>query len=115
MKNKYHNALFILGLFFPVLVFAQDNLFSLFDSIIGILGQLVAIIIALALVFFLWGVAKFILNAGDPAERAKGKQVMVWGIIALFVMVSVWGIVNFMQDAIFGPEGPEEDLFSISL
>jgi len=110
MKNIYYSVLFPLILFFPLTVSAQGNLFNLFDAIIGILDLLVSIIIGLALVFFLWGVAKFILNSDDPKKVAEGKQVMIWGIIALFVMVSVWGIVNFMQEALFGPEGPEEDL-----
>ena len=27
-------------------------------------------------------------------EKADGRWLMVWGVIALFVMVSVWGLVN---------------------
>ncbi len=67
-------------------------------AILDILDIVVLVILALALVFFLWGVAKFILNAGDPEEQSKGKSIMFWGLIALFVMVSVWGLVSFIQD-----------------
>ncbi len=86
----------------PSAVFAQDT--SLVDGwlewILDILDLLVLIILALALVFFLWGVAKFILNAGDPSAQSEGKQIMFWGLIALFVMVSVWGLLAFIQNTI---------------
>lgn len=84
----------------PLLVSAQlENIEGLMGTVLDLLGILVLIIIALALVFFLWGVAKFILNAGDAEAQSQGKQIMFWGIIALFVMVSVWGLVNFVGDA----------------
>ncbi len=70
---------------------------------LNILDILVLIIIGLALIFFLWGLAKFILNAGDEEERRKGKSLLIWGLIALFVMVSVWGIINFFQSSFFYP------------
>ncbi|MGM0629324.1 MAG: hypothetical protein ACQESA_02770 [Patescibacteria group bacterium] len=71
---------------------------SFMNTVLDLLDLLVLIILALALVFFLWGVAKFILNAGDPEEQSKGKQVMFWGLIGLFVMTAVWGLVAFIQD-----------------
>ncbi len=82
-----------------------DDILILFWNLID---GLVVIVVALGLVFFLWGLAKFILNAGDEKGREAGKQVMFWGIIALFVMISVWGIINFLQSAIFGNGGIED-------
>ena len=83
----------------PMVALAQlDQTEGYMDTILGLLDLLVLIILALALVFFLWGVAKFILNAGDPAEQSKGKSIMFWGLIALFVMTAVWGLVAFIQD-----------------
>ena len=56
---------------------------------------------ALALLFFLWGLAKYIFAAGNEEAKESGKRIMIWGIIALFIMASVWGIVAFLQD-LFG-------------
>lgn len=61
---------------------------------------------ALALFAFFWGLAVFIFQAGDETARGRGKQVMLWGIIALFVIIAVWGIVALLQQ-IFGLD-PEE-------
>ena len=60
------------------------------------LNDIIIIVISLALFFFLWGMAVFILNAGNEEKRKEGKQKMFWGIIALTVMIGVWGIVNLL-------------------
>ena len=43
----------------------------------------------------------FVLSAGDEEKRAKGKSIMIWGIIALVLMVAIWGIVNLLSQ-VFG-------------
>lgn len=48
---------------------------------------------ALAMAMFLWGVVQYVINEGDEGKREKGKQFMVWGIIGLTVMVTVWALV----------------------
>ncbi len=62
----------------------------------------IPIVAAIALLVFFWGLAKFILHAGDDKSHETGKELMKWGIISLFVMVSVWGIVLFLTNDIFG-------------
>ncbi len=62
----------------------------------GFLNIVTGLIIALALVFFLWGLMMFIASAGDEDKRSKGKAIMIWGIVAFFVMVAIWGIVNLL-------------------
>ena len=64
----------------------------------GVVGSLIPITIALALLVFFWGVARFILNAADSAEHENGRRLMIWGIIALFVIVTLWGLVGLLQD-----------------
>jgi len=45
---------------------------------------------------FFWGVARFIWNADDEKKLEEGKQWMLWGIVALFCMVTLWGIIGFI-------------------
>ena len=59
-------------------------------------GTLIPIMFTIALLVFIWGVVKFIANAGNELKRSEGKRVMIGGIIALFVIASVWGIVAFI-------------------
>lgn len=66
-----------------------------FTCIIG--SSVVPFIFALAMVSFIWGAVNFlIINADEEAKREQGKQFMLWGIIALTVMISVWGLVNIL-------------------
>ncbi len=58
---------------------------------------LIGVAVTFALLAFFWGLAKLIFFAGDETEREKGKQVMIWGIIGLFFIFAVWGLVTLLQ------------------
>ena len=58
---------------------------------------LVPLIFALAFVVFIYGIFQyFILGGANEEKRDTGKQLMIWGFIGFFVMVSVWGILNLL-------------------
>lgn len=54
---------------------------------------LVGLAIAIGLVMFLYGVLQYVANGGNEGKRKEGTQMMGYGIIVLFVMVAVWGLV----------------------
>lgn len=86
----------------PLVVSAQTTFKDFVEGTVQELVSNVAVFLfALALLVFLWGMAKFILKADNETEREKGKQVMLWGLIALFVMLSVWGIVYILTVTFF--------------
>ena len=59
----------------------------------------IPLMFAVAVVMFIWGVINFfILNADEEGKRAQGRQFMIWGIIALAVMLSIWGLVGILGD-----------------
>ena len=63
-----------------------------------LVNALIPIAIGFAILFFFYGLAKYILNAGDEEKKKEGRSIMIWGVIALFVMVSIWGIINVLAD-----------------
>ena len=66
-------------------------------------NSIIPFIFALAIVMFVWGAIKFfIINADEEAKREQGKQFMIWGIIALAVMLSVWGLVGILGNTFLG-------------
>lgn len=67
-----------------------------------ILTPVIVLLFALAAVYFLFGLMKFIMNQGSDTEQAEGKQHMLWGTIGLAVMVSVWGILNLVNESVKG-------------
>jgi hypothetical protein len=78
---------------------ATDTTFrSLIGDAIFVLDLLTPVFYGLALAFFFWGLAKFIfaLNSGNEKGAQGGKTMMWWGVIALFVAVSIWGLIRFL-------------------
>lgn len=63
-----------------------------------ILSMLIPLLIAAALVAFFWGLVKYVWSGGE--EKKEGTNIMIAGIISLFVMVSVWGIVRIAQNTL---------------
>lgn len=55
-----------------------------------------------ALALFIWGVAQFILNSGNPEKRKEGKKRIGWGIIALFVLIGYLGLTAVLTGTLFG-------------
>jgi ribose/xylose/arabinose/galactoside ABC-type transport system permease subunit len=67
--------------------------------------RIVPLIMSLALLAFLWGILQYIRKGGEPAEREQARQFMLWGIIGLAVMASVWGLVRILTNTIGVPMG----------
>lgn len=91
----------VLTLCTPVVALAAgQGIKALIISAHNLINVLIGIVASCAFLFFLWGLAKFILHVnGDESAVEEGKAFMKWGIIALFVMMSIWGIVNFLISA----------------
>ena len=58
--------------------------------------------VSLAVVSFVYGVIQFFLYPDNEEKRKAGKSFMFWGIIALFVMVSIWGLVGVLSSTFLG-------------
>jgi len=113
---KIYNKL-IVGLFlvFPLMIYAADGkplrgIAIIIDSLREIIKMLIVLAAAVALLAFFWGLAKFIFKSGDEKAVEEGKRIMKWGLVALFVMVSVWGIIGFFQKELNLPDVQKTDI-----
>lgn len=80
---------------------APQNFRELINIFLDLISLALPVIAGLALLAFMWGLVKFISNVGSGGgEKAitEGKSLMVWGLLALFVMVSVWAIIAFFHN-----------------
>ena len=85
------------GALMPALVFAQGKITTfegLVNKFISIIKYVVPLIFAIALVAFLWGVFQYFFSGAEKKEEAK--DFLLYGIIGLFIMVSVWGLVRIL-------------------
>ncbi|PCI29648.1 hypothetical protein COB55_01755 [Candidatus Wolfebacteria bacterium] len=78
----------------------MNNANDLIIAVGKLIGQLIPVAFSAALLLFFWGIAKFILSAGSEEKQSEGKSIMLWGVIALFVMTSIWGIVRFLSQSL---------------
>jgi len=103
-----------LSLLAPVAVFAQGvsvsgsstsgcnltqsgTLLDIFCRIGQILNSIVPILIALAVVYFVWGVVSFVI-ASDEEAKTTGRNRIIFGIIGLAVIIGMWGLVNVLRN-----------------
>ena|SRR3989344_523832 len=84
---------------------------KLIEAVGGLIGMSIKILVGVALIVFFAGLVKFIFHvSGDEKAVDEGKRVMKWGILALFVMLSVWGIVGFFQRGLGLPDTTRPEL-----
>lgn len=66
-----------------------------------IINPAILVIFAAGFFLFVWGLVQFLLNLGEGSDNSEGKQHMLWGIVGMFIMASVYGIIALL-DATFG-------------
>lgn len=98
----------------PLVSFAQtiNNISDAGSFVINTINNIIVpVLFAVAFIVFLWGAFKtFILGANSDEVKEQGKNLMLWGLIGFFVMVSVWGLVNILTGTVSfgnnaGPSG----------
>lgn len=93
-------------LFTPMIVFAQETIETAFSRFATLLNTIIIpLLMVAATVVFLWGLVKYITAAGSEEQVADGRRLMMWGLIALAIMVAVWGFVTIFLQFIFPTTG----------
>jgi uncharacterized membrane protein YesL len=87
-------SLSLATLLMPALAAAQ-GLFGTLSMINRFLNGLIGIIITIAIIVFFWGLVQYLTNVGE--EKHKGLIMIFYALIAIFVMVSIWGIIRLLQ------------------
>lgn len=64
-----------------------------------IFTPIISLLIGASMIMFFWGLAHFILSE-DSTVKENGKRHMVWGVVGLFIIFAVWGIIAFIGDSV---------------
>ncbi len=78
----------------------EKSLIGLFEILRTLIKGGTTIVIALATVGFLWGIVKILFNSDNELVKKEGRSFMLYGVITLFVMTSLWSLVNLLSDTI---------------
>ena len=82
---------------FQIIPTAEASIVTLMGSINNvIINPLIYFLFALALVYFLYGLMKYLLSPDNEELRSSSKSHMLWGIFGMFIMIAVFGIMNLI-------------------
>lgn len=82
---------------FEIIPIAEASITTLMSSINRvIINPLIVFMFALAIVYFLYGLMQYLLSPDNEEIRRNSKQHMLWGIIGMFIMIAVFGIMNIL-------------------
>jgi hypothetical protein len=115
MKKIITKSAIVLGTLLPFVTFAADkDLNYVIKIVIGYLGSAVYLILALAVVMFIWNVYKYFIAGGDEANRTEAGKYVMWSVIGFFVILSIWGLVNILLNTTkLNTDVPSTGIFGI--
>lgn len=73
---------------------------GLLTHIVAILNVVVPFLVALAVFVIMWGVFGYIRHSAEEEKRAEAKMFVVWGVVGVFIMVSIWGFINILVNTL---------------
>lgn len=97
-------SIFALATAIPGTVFADSSntLQSLAHSIAQIFNAGAILLLTATLVVYFYGVVANIYKRGQGEKNTNLRETILWGVIIIFVMVSLWGIIQYFQTSLFG-------------
>ena len=76
-----------------------------------ILDSVVPFLIGLSVLVVVWGIFKYIAHAAEEEKRVEAGKFILWGIVGIFIMISIWGLINVLGNTItFGDKTAPTDM-----
>lgn len=82
----------------PTVAAAQtlQNLITLSESALDVINIVLVIVFVIAILVFAWGIVKYLTAAGDPTKVKEARGFLWWGILGVFVLAAMFGLVQFV-------------------
>jgi len=102
----------------PSLVLAQTAPLTDINSVAGKatnIGTLViGLAISLAVIWIIVSVVRYLIAGGED-DRNKGGMAILWGVVGLFVILSIWGLVSILRKSfVTQDQVPTQDIRNVS-
>lgn len=75
----------------------MNSVTEIINTFVSMGLRIIPLLAVVALLFFIIGVGRFIRSAGDGKDIKDTKNLLIWGVIGLFVLTSIWGIISFIR------------------
>lgn len=73
-----------------------NNINDLVQKVIGIGNTALYLLVAFAVVYIVYHIVFYFIKGDSEIDRKKSGMNILWGIIGLAVIVSLWGLVNIV-------------------
>jgi len=103
MRSRISSLIIGFGVLAAPLIAQAQNIESVTSLVSSLVNYSIGILIGVAIIAFFYGLIKYLFNQTGE-EKGKGAKIMIWGILALFIMLSIFGLVRLLQNT-FGVGG----------
>ena len=83
----------------PLEIARAYSIVDVSNQILSVFKALTYFLVGLAVLIFLWGIVVYLAQGENEEKRTEAKNYMVWGIISLVVMTSLWGLVYLVTSS----------------
>ncbi len=77
-----------------------SNVNNLATRIAGIGNIITYLLVGLAVIYIVWHVVQYFIKAEGGDRKEVGMNIL-WGIVGLFIIVSLWGLVNILVNTFY--------------
>lgn len=71
---------------------------SIVNKFISLGSALIPLLAVIALLAFAMGVGRFIRASSSGGDLSKSKNLLIWGVVGLLIIVSTWGIIALLRN-----------------
>jgi len=84
---------------FPVVSFAAiTDLNGVTAKFTSIGDTVIVLLISFSVIWIVVNVVRYLI-AGGEEDRKKGGMAILWGVVGLFVILSIWGLVAILKNS----------------
>ena len=87
----------------PAVALAQtqlNNVDTAISRVRTLINEIIPVIIGLAVLFFIYALLKYVTAGGDAEAAKEARGLIIWGVVIIFVMTAIWGLVGFVSNTI---------------
>ena len=76
-----------------------------------VIDPAILVVFAAGFFLFIWGLVQFLWNLNSGGDNKEGKQHMIWGVVGMLIMISVYGILSLLDNTFgFGALSGQMDM-----
>ncbi len=104
-KKIIINLIMVSQLVFPLIVLA--DLGGTITNFTKYAFAAINFLLVLATLVFIWGIIKYITAGGDSGKVSEARNYIIWGLVGLAVMGSVWAVTRWVVNLAGGAIGSQ--------